>query len=111
MWELAITQGGRVLEPSWAAPAVKRNEYVAIEADERQQQQRDTVDDQSSTRDHLLDGGRMTERGGSHSRRDSHDEKSYCTWRAQKLGTAAPSNSGADNFLDARSATNVSPAK
>ena len=58
----------------------------------------------------MLDGGRMTERGGSHGRRDSHDEIPYCTRRAQKLRIAASSNGPRNKFLDARDARNVPAA-
>jgi hypothetical protein len=63
MWELAIPQCGWMVEPFGAAPAIEGDEYVAIQADERQQEKRDTVDDEGSTRNHLIDGGRMTEHG------------------------------------------------
>jgi hypothetical protein len=52
----------------------------------------------------------MTERGRSLDRRDSHDEKPYCTWRAQKLGTAGAPNGRKEKFLDVRDATNVPAA-
>lgn len=58
----------------------------------------------------MLDGGRMTERGRSLDRRDSHDEKPYCTWRAQKLGTTGAPNGRKEKFLDVRDATNVPDA-
>lgn len=49
----------------------------------------------------------MTERGRSLDRRDSHDEKPYCTWRAQKLATAAAPNGREEKFLDVREAPHV----
>ena len=88
-----------MFKPSAAISTIEGNEDVAIQADERQQQQRDAVNDQSSSRDHFLDGGRKTERGRNHGRRDSHDEKPYCTWRAQKLVTNAPLNGQGKKFL------------
>jgi hypothetical protein len=36
--KLALTQGRRMIEPARAAPTIQRYEYVAIEADEGQQQ-------------------------------------------------------------------------
>jgi hypothetical protein len=49
----------------------------------------------------------MTERGRGRIRRDSHDEKPYCTWRAQKLVTNAPFNGRGEKILDASGPTNV----
>jgi len=97
--KLAVFERGWVLEPAWATAAIERNEYVAIEADQRQQEQRDTVDDQSSARDHLLDGGRMTERGGSHGRRDSHDENHIAHGEPKNYEPLLPLTGRGINFL------------
>jgi hypothetical protein len=72
--ELTAREGRWMVEPARAATTIERDQYVAIQADERQQEKRDTVYDEGSTGDHLLDGGRKTERDWKRGRRNSHDK-------------------------------------
>jgi len=98
--KLISRQRRRVIEPSRAAATIERDEDVAIQADQRQQKKGDTVNDEGSARKHLLDGGRMTERDWCRGRRDSHDGRPYCTWRAQKMDNPALAHDPCGKSLD-----------
>ena len=57
--KLVVRERERMIAPATTVAAVERDEDIAIQADQRQQQKRDAIDDEDGTWKHLLDGGRV----------------------------------------------------